>query len=157
MPGSSRRFAPPGSRHGPHNMHLIVELLIGLYVRRGLRPLQRPLKMAYISHFKLNALRPNNFDVCGPMSEISVPFVLSRRELSFDTLLASGGGQEPKIPRYGPRANISIVCGPMSQISVAFALPRRELSFDTSLASGDGQERQIQVNALRAHNFDSRR
>ncbi|KAI1723846.1 hypothetical protein DdX_04023 [Ditylenchus destructor] len=25
MPGSSRRFAPLGSRHGPHNVHLIVE------------------------------------------------------------------------------------------------------------------------------------
>ncbi|KAI1729524.1 hypothetical protein DdX_01769 [Ditylenchus destructor] len=63
MPGSSRRFESRGSRHGPPNVHLIVELLIGLYARRGPRPLQRTLKMAYISHFKLNALRPNNFDV----------------------------------------------------------------------------------------------
>ncbi|KAI1710590.1 e1-E2 ATPase domain-containing protein [Ditylenchus destructor] len=31
MPGSSRRFAPLGSRHGPHNVHLIVELLIGFW------------------------------------------------------------------------------------------------------------------------------
>ncbi|KAI1695880.1 zinc finger, c4 type (two domains) domain-containing protein [Ditylenchus destructor] len=32
------------------------------------------------------------FDMCGPMSEISVPFALTRRELSFDTSLASGDG-----------------------------------------------------------------
>ncbi|KAI1695440.1 hypothetical protein DdX_19575 [Ditylenchus destructor] len=154
MPGTSRRFAPLDPRHGPHNVHLIVDLLIGLYVRRDLRPLQRTLKMAYISHFKLNALRPNNFDVYGPMSEILVPFVLPHRELSFDTSLASGGGQKRKIPRYAPRANISIVCGPISKILVPFVLPHRELSFDTSLASGGGQERPISTNALRPHNFD---
>ncbi|KAI1720352.1 hypothetical protein DdX_05739 [Ditylenchus destructor] len=102
MPGSSRRFAPLGSRHGPHNVNLIAELLIGLFVRRGLRPLQRTLKMAYISHFKLNALRPNNLDVCDPMYKILVPFVLSHRELTFDTSLAPGGGKERKIPRYAP-------------------------------------------------------
>ncbi|KAI1692748.1 hypothetical protein DdX_21067 [Ditylenchus destructor] len=78
-----------------------------------------------------------------------MPFVLSHRELSFDTSLASGGGQEPKIPRNALRANFVNVGGPMSEMFVPFVLVHPELSFDTSLASGGGQQRKISTNALR--------
>ncbi|KAI1718098.1 hypothetical protein DdX_06512 [Ditylenchus destructor] len=83
-------------------------------------------------------------DVCDPISKISLPFVLPHRELSFDTSVASGGGQEPKIPTNALRLKISDVCGPISKIFVPFVLANRELSFDTSFDFGGGQDRQIQ-------------
>ncbi|KAI1715749.1 LIM domain-containing protein [Ditylenchus destructor] len=104
------------------------------------------------SHSELNALRANISNVGGPNSKISMPFVLARRELSFDTSLASVDGQKRKIPQNALSAKISIVCGPTSKISMPFVLAHRELSFDTSLASGGGQERHFPTNALRGHN-----
>ncbi|KAI1723907.1 hypothetical protein DdX_04088 [Ditylenchus destructor] len=78
------------------------------------------------------------------MSKISLPFVLPHRELSFDTSIASGGGQELKIPTNALRPFFVNLGGPISKILVPFVLAHRELSFDTSLGSGGGQERQIQ-------------
>ncbi|KAI1704008.1 g-patch domain-containing protein [Ditylenchus destructor] len=92
---------------------------------------------------QLNALRANISEVCGPISKILVPFVLSHGELSFDTSLAYGGRQEPKIPRYALGQNFVNVGGPILKNFVPSVLAHRELSFDTLLASGGGQERPI--------------
>ncbi|KAI1714565.1 hypothetical protein DdX_08666 [Ditylenchus destructor] len=73
-----------------------------------------------------------------------MPFVLAHRELSFDTSLASGGGQEPKIPTNAPRLKNFNMCGPIAKMFVPFVLAHRELTFDTSLTSGGGQNRQMQ-------------
>ncbi|KAI1691327.1 SURF4 family domain-containing protein [Ditylenchus destructor] len=88
--------------------------------------------------------RAKIFIVCGPTSKISMPFVLAHRELSFDTSLASGGGQELKIPTNDLRAFFVNLGGPISKIFVPFVLAHRELSFDTLIAFGGGQNRQIQ-------------
>ncbi|KAI1713246.1 hypothetical protein DdX_09321 [Ditylenchus destructor] len=77
------------------------------------------------------------------MSEIILPFVLSHRELTFDTSHASGGGQERQISTNALRAEIFVVCGPNSKIFVPFVLSHRELTFDTSFAFGGGQESPI--------------
>ncbi|KAI1698419.1 hypothetical protein DdX_17913 [Ditylenchus destructor] len=62
-------------------------------------------------------------------------FVLARRELSFDTLFAFGGGQDRQISTNALRGHNSVVGGPISNLTIFPTPTHREESFDNAITN----------------------